>query len=71
MLSALAPAATSATPGVDSIGSPTLWLATVILGSTALYVSSHAALGAEEVRLAASALLGRWRRSSLRRTGRR
>ena len=48
-----------------------VWLATVILGSTALYVGSHAALGAEEVRLAASALRGRWRRSSLRRKERR
>ncbi|MBC9819885.1 TerC/Alx family metal homeostasis membrane protein [Terrabacter sp. MAHUQ-38] len=38
MLSTLAPAATSATPGADSIGSPTLWLATVT-GILALFVA--------------------------------
>jgi putative peptidoglycan lipid II flippase len=43
------------------------WLAAVIVGSTAAYVACHAALGSEEVRLARSALAGRWRRSSLRR----
>ena len=43
------------------------WLAAVIVGSTAAYVGSHAALGGEEVRLAWSALTGRWRRSSLHR----
>ena len=49
----------------------TVWLAVVIVGSTAAYVACHAALGAEEVRLASRALVGRWRRSSLRRTERR
>jgi putative peptidoglycan lipid II flippase len=48
-----------------------LWLATVIVGSTAAYVAAHAALGAEEVRLARSAMAGRWRRTSLRRGKRR
>ena len=48
-----------------------VWLAAVIVGSTAVYVGSHAALGAEEVQLARSALVGRWRRSSLRRGKRR
>jgi len=43
------------------------WLAAVIVGSTAAYVACHAVLGSEEVRLARSALAGRWRRSSLRR----
>ncbi|HEX2502179.1 MAG TPA: murein biosynthesis integral membrane protein MurJ [Methylomirabilota bacterium] len=43
------------------------WLAVVIVGSTAAYVGCHAALGAEEVRLAWSALTRRARRSSLRR----
>jgi hypothetical protein len=42
------------------------WLAMVIVGSTAVYVGCHAALGAEEVRLAWSAAARRWRRSSLR-----
>ena len=45
----------------------TAWLATVIVGATLAYVGCHAALGAEEVRLAWSALMRRWRRSSLRR----
>lgn len=44
-----------------------VWLAVVIVGSTAAYVGCHAALGAEEVKLARNALGGRWRRSSLRR----
>ena len=48
-----------------------VWLAAVIVGATAAYVACHAALGAEEVRLASSALRGRWRRSSLRRKERR
>ena len=43
------------------------WLAAVIVGSTGAYVACHSALGAEEVRLASGTLLGRWRRSSLRR----
>jgi putative peptidoglycan lipid II flippase len=43
------------------------WLATVIVGATAAYLGCHAALGAEEVRLAWGALARRWRRSSLRR----
>lgn len=47
------------------------WLAAVIVGSTAIYVGCHAALGSEEVQLARSALAGRWRRTSLRRTKRR
>ena len=47
------------------------WLAAMIVGSTAVYVGCHAALGAEEVQLARSALVGRWRRSSLRRGKRR
>ena len=45
--------------------------AAVIIGSTTVYVAAHAALGAEEVRLARSALVGRWRRTSLRRGKRR
>jgi putative peptidoglycan lipid II flippase len=49
----------------------TAWLAAVIIGSTALYVGCHAALGSEEVQLARSALVGRWRRTSLRRGKRR
>jgi len=47
------------------------WLAAVIIGSTAAYVSCNAALGSDEVRLARGALAGRWRRSSLRREKRR
>jgi peptidoglycan biosynthesis protein MviN/MurJ (putative lipid II flippase) len=47
------------------------WLAAVIVGSTAIYVGCHAALGSEEVQLARSALAGRWRRTSLRRRKRR
>jgi len=45
----------------------TLWLAVVIIGSAVAYVGCHAALGSEEVGLARSALVGRWRRTSLRR----
>jgi putative peptidoglycan lipid II flippase len=44
-----------------------LWLATLIGGSTAAYVLCHAALGAEEVRLAWNALARRRHRTSLRR----
>jgi putative peptidoglycan lipid II flippase len=47
------------------------WLAAVIVGSTAAYVGCHAALRAEEVRLAWGVFAGRWRRSSLRRKERR
>jgi putative peptidoglycan lipid II flippase len=47
------------------------WLAAVIVGTTAVYVGCHAVLGAEEVKLARGALMGRWRRSSLRRGKRR
>ena len=47
------------------------WVAVVVIGSTAAYVACNAALGSEEVRLAWSALAGRWRRSSLRRKKRR
>ena len=47
------------------------WLAAVIVGSTAVYVGCHAALGAQEVQLARNALAGRWRRTSLRRRKRR
>jgi putative peptidoglycan lipid II flippase len=47
------------------------WLAVVIVGSTAIYVGCHAALGSDEVGLARSALVGRWRRTSLRRGKRR
>jgi putative peptidoglycan lipid II flippase len=43
----------------------TAWLATVVVAATLAYVACHAALGAEEVRLAWSALSRR--RSSLRR----
>jgi putative peptidoglycan lipid II flippase len=43
------------------------WLATVIAGATAVYIAGHAALGAEEVRLAWRAIARRWRMSSLRR----
>jgi putative peptidoglycan lipid II flippase len=43
------------------------WLATVIAGATAVYIAGHAALGAEEVRLAWRAVARRWRMSSLRR----
>jgi putative peptidoglycan lipid II flippase len=42
------------------------WLATAIVGAAAAYVGCHAALGAEEVRLAWGTLARRWRRSSLR-----
>jgi putative peptidoglycan lipid II flippase len=45
----------------------TVWLATVVIGATLAYVGCHAALGAEEVRLAWGALMRRSRRSSLRR----
>jgi putative peptidoglycan lipid II flippase len=44
-----------------------VWLAMVIVGATAAYLGCHAALGAEEVRLAWGALSRRWRSSSLRR----
>jgi putative peptidoglycan lipid II flippase len=44
-----------------------IWLATVIVGSTVAYVGCHAALGAEEVRLAWGATVRRGRRGSLRR----
>jgi putative peptidoglycan lipid II flippase len=43
-----------------------VWLASVIVGSTAAYVGCHAALGAEEVRLAWNAIARRRSRSSLR-----
>ena len=43
-----------------------VWLAAVIVGSTAAYVGCHAALGAEEVRLAWNAIARRRSRSSLR-----
>jgi putative peptidoglycan lipid II flippase len=45
----------------------TVWLVAVVIGATAFYVGCHAALGAEELRLARSAVTRRWRRSSLRR----
>jgi putative peptidoglycan lipid II flippase len=45
----------------------TMWLAAVIIGSTAFYVGCHAALGAEEVRLGWNAVARRWRRTSLHR----
>jgi putative peptidoglycan lipid II flippase len=45
----------------------TAWLATMMLGATVAYVGCHAALGAEEVRLAWGALVRRTGRSSLRR----
>jgi putative peptidoglycan lipid II flippase len=45
----------------------TAWLATVVVGAALAYLACHAALGAEEVRLAWSALSRRARRSSLRR----
>jgi putative peptidoglycan lipid II flippase len=47
------------------------WVAAVVVGSTAAYVAANAALGSEELRLAWSALGGRWRRTSLRRRKRR
>ena len=53
-------------PGRGRLGEAA-WLATVIVGAAVAYVGCHAALGAEEVRLASTGFARRWRRSSLRR----
>ena len=64
-------AVTRFAPAPDGRVAEGAWLAAVIIGSTAVYVGCHAALGSEEVRLAQSALVGQWRRTSLRRGKRR
>jgi hypothetical protein len=53
-------------PPSDRFGAAA-WLAAVMVGAMAGYVACHAALGAEEVRLAWNALARRSRRSFLRR----
>jgi hypothetical protein len=51
-------------PPPDRLGE-TAWLATVMVGAIAGYVACHAALRADEVRLAWSVLARRWPKGSL------